>query len=175
MPNLSDNEKRLVMIASVILFIFFFYTFTILPSGRAYVDLNDKILKAEIELRKSKRVLSEKEIVEGEFSKYRELIKLAASDDEETAMLINEIEKLSKESDIHISNLSPRSTEDKGVYKKYSIEIKIISEIKPFIDFLSRLTRSTQMPGVEKLRVNSRVREPGKLEINLTISKIRLP
>ncbi len=176
MLNLSTKEKRLLMIAIAVILVFCLHAFIVLPIGRAFTGVDAGIRKAELDLVKGRRIVTEKDSVRQEFAQYKQLTGTAGSDNEETAALINEIEQLSDNAGIHVADLGPRAAENKGGYKKYSVDIKITSQIGPLTDFISKLNSSSQVLIVERLRLSpqARPKERGTLDVNMTISRIRL-
>lgn len=119
--------------------------------GKRLEDLNRDILIQEKALRKSLRTYNLREKILDDYRKYGEYLRIEGSDEEITARLLKEIERLARKSEMYLGDIKPHPFQETSYYKKFIIEIQTEGTMEELIRFLYYLHKSPLPLRVEKL------------------------
>jgi len=95
-----------------------------------------------------------------------------ASEEEEMAMLLDELEKLASSSSVRITNIKPRQSRESGYYKKYVVEVESEGNISGFSKFLYGIQNSRQFLDVEKLSLTTKGASSDLLKGQMVVVRI---
>lgn len=169
---MSKKEKIGIMAASLFVFIALFDRLIISPVGKKLNQLNQEIKISEIQLGMSLRNLNQKDAIASQYSKFSQYLKNPGSEEETTASLLSEIEKLARKSNINLSGLRAQQSKDKGFYREYSVEVEAEGTMDAMINFLYQLNVSTQLLRTEKLRFNLKDKNSPLVQASILITRI---
>lgn len=171
---LTKREKIILFLTLGVITFFLIFNFIFEPVIEKFSILNQEIVKTKIKLERYLRLLSEKEKIETSFGKIASSAKIEGSEEEILATILTEIENLSQQAGLHITDVRPQGvSKDRGAYKELNIELKQEGTIEGFLRFIYDLEKSPHLLRIKKLQLNSKARG-GILEGNLLISKISL-
>ncbi|MCK4518481.1 MAG: type 4a pilus biogenesis protein PilO [Candidatus Omnitrophica bacterium] len=173
--RLSKREKIIFFAAVSCVSIAILKTLVIAPLNHKINLINRDIKTSAKQLELYMRYLSQKEAIAAEYQKYLGNIKKSASNQEEMAKMLSEIEQLARNSSVYVTDMKPQKTAEKDFYVEYNIEVEIESEVESLINFLHQLNNSPQLLRAKKLRLNLKQKESTLLKSSILITKLLIP
>ncbi|MCK4912714.1 MAG: type 4a pilus biogenesis protein PilO [Candidatus Omnitrophica bacterium] len=174
LPKLSRREKQIGFISLVLVVSIFFDKVIFSPVKERLKNLNGQIVVQEKKLAKSRRILSQDDLILKEYEKYAQGIKQDNSNEEEVASLLSIIEKMANDSFVSVVDMKPSNVESHKFYKKYVIRIEAEAKIGYLADLIYQLEKSPQLLRVTELRLFPKKKESSALRIYMTITQVLL-
>jgi Tfp pilus assembly protein PilO len=140
------------------------------PLSNRLATLNQEVRAKEVELMKGLRIDEQRDRILKEYKSYEGYLRIKGSDEEIISEFLREIERLGRESTVSLLDIKPQSTNKRGVYKEYIIEVRLEAPMKSIIDFLYRLNNSVLLLKVEKLVLSLKEESSDILKVNMSIS-----
>jgi Tfp pilus assembly protein PilO len=173
--NLSKREKFVLSICILLVSVHLGFKFVFLPISNKINNLNNEISKKEIKLKRSYKTLNRQEAVQEAYKRYSDYMKQKETDEQEMSTLLSEIESISKEIDIHISDMKPSRVKVIDFCKKFSVELEAEGFLEDLTKFVYTLQSPPHLLKVERLRLERRSIRTNKLKTFMLISRIRIP
>lgn len=170
--NLTRREKRIFYLTIAVIAFSLAYNFIIEPPSAKWSQLNQQIVKKEIELKRNIIYLQQKDRIKQGYGKYADYIRRSGSDEEEMAILLNTVEQQARSSGIHIANIRPKPIQTLGLYNKYILEMNCEAQMERYIEFIYNLQKSAQLIRVEKIKLTSQGKGNPLLNARLVITKV---
>jgi len=85
--------------------------------------------------------------------------------------LLSEIEKIARNASLLLKNIKPGVTKKIGLYKKYTIEIEVESEINYLVDFIYQLEKTSRLLRIEDFRLQPKEKKSTILKVQMTITE----
>jgi DNA-binding HxlR family transcriptional regulator len=145
------------------------------PINNRFEQINREIKISEKQLAHSLRNLNQKDIISREYQKYIQYVKKSASDEEETAKILGEIEELARSSAVYLVDMKPQTPRKVDFYKEYTVEIEAEAEMESLVNFLHQLNTSSHLLRAEKLRLNLKGKESSVIKAAILITKVLIP
>jgi len=169
--KLNKTEKALLFTAIVLLLIWIVYSLVIEPLYNSWTRLNKDVEIAKIELKKAVKILRQREDVACQYNKYLDRFTTKESDEEEMALILNEIETQARSASIRIINMKPRRVAKNEFYRTFCVDLDTESSMRNILKFIKGLKDSKFSLCVEQLTLNSRARDPSILNGSMAISR----
>ena len=125
-------------------------------------------------LSKDLRLLRMYNRLEAEYARYRDFVGTAKNEEEELAVILNEIENISRKSSCHIANVKPRATKKIGNHKEISLAVTVEGTVEKLSKFLYAVEVSSALLKVRHFAITPKSGRKGTLKATLHISKILL-
>lgn len=170
--RLSRRNKFISYIVIVVMAGFLLNKVLLRPVMKRLDMINEDIVLQERKLENSLSLLLKEDLLAKRYEEITGSVAQGKSDDEETACLLSEIEKLAKECSVFISDIKSIPVENIESYRKYTVTIEAESEIPYLVDFLYRLEKSSRMLRVRNFSLTSKEKESGILKGQITITQI---
>ncbi len=171
---LSKREKNIFCLMAAVILAIFGYNFIVEPQAGKLNELNKKIMAREAELEKKNRIISRKDSITRQYNSYISYIKQAGSDEEEEAFFFQEVENSAKDSRVYIADIKPAGLKESEYYKKYTVEVKVETDMNSLIKFIYGLQSSPNLIRIDGLRLSAKNASGRILRGSLQISKILL-
>lgn len=173
--KLSELPKRkryiLYIVAALIIAVFF--DRVIVQTARNRIKkLNNGIFIQEKKLQKYLHIVSQEDLVTGEYRKYTEGISRNHSEEEEKLKLLSEIEKIARGASLLLKDIKPGVTKKIGLYKKYTIEIEVESTINYLADFIYQLEKTSRLLRIEGFQLRPKEKKSAILKAQMTITEV---
>jgi Tfp pilus assembly protein PilO len=172
--HLSPREKHMFYSAVAVIGAVLVYVLVLDPLIAKWTEINGSISKQETLLLKNLKILAQKEEIAKLYDQYAENIKMKGSPEEETAVILREIENVARSSNTYIADIKPQKVEDKEFYKEYYIELEAEGSIPNLAKFIYDLQSSKQILKVRYLRLNPKG-EGDVLKGYMVVTKILIP
>jgi len=167
------KKKRYIFYIAITIVIAVFFDRVILQTAKNRIrKLNNGILIQEKKLQKYLHILSQEDLVAGEYQKYTEGISQNYSDEEEKIKLLSLIEKMARNASVLLKDINPGATKKIGRYKKYTIEIEVESEINYLTDFIYQLEKTSRLLRIKDFQLQPKEKKSAILKVKMTITEV---
>ncbi|PIU41212.1 MAG: hypothetical protein COS99_06670 [Candidatus Omnitrophica bacterium CG07_land_8_20_14_0_80_42_15] len=172
-PKLSKREKAVLFLCVGLIILSVLYNFILEPIAKKWIGFNSEIEIMRLKLKRSAEVVKRQRDIMDQYKSVSSFIKLDnASEEEEMAMLLDELEKLASSSSVRITNIKPRQSRESGYYKKYVVEVESEGNISGFSKFLYGIQNSRQFLDVEKLSLTTKGASSDLLKGQMVVVRI---
>lgn len=134
-----------------------------------------EIKTTEYDLMKNAKILQQRARIEAEEVKYAEYAITAQTDEEETATLLREIERLATRSSIYLNDLKPSGIEEEGLVKKFRVNVSCEGEMEKIILFMHYIEDSHVIMQITAFDMGPKSTQSKVNRCELLISKIVIP
>lgn len=173
--NLTIREKLILAICITLVLIYVAVNFAFIPLKAKIDNLNNQIGIKELKLKKSYKVLNQQVPVENTYNKYSDFMKQKENDEQEMSALLSEVESITKQINIHISDMKPSRVRAVDFYKKFSLELEAEGLLDDLTKFMHILQSQPHLLKIERLRLEKRSMRVNTLKAFMLISRIRIP
>jgi Tfp pilus assembly protein PilO len=173
--HISKREKTMFYTAAIVIGAVAVYGLIIEPLWSYWKDLNNSILSKEVQLLKNLKILAQKDTINAIYEKYEENIKMKGSPEEETAVILKEVENVARSSNVYIAAIQPQRVQDMSFYKEYYVELDAEGDITSLTKFIYDLQNSKQILKVKHLQLNPKPDADNILKGHIIITKILIP
>jgi Tfp pilus assembly protein PilO len=173
--RLSKREKS-VFYAAV-----FFVALVIVDRALVYPviskirSLDKEIEDRELEIKKTRRVLAQKERIISERSRYVNYLSKPKSEDEEVTAILKEIEKIAADTSVYLVDMKPAGVKASGETVRYNVNVNFEGQMQHVVDFMYDIENSTKMLKIERFEITPKSRESSVAKCNLAIAKMIIP
>ena len=144
------------------------------PLAGKITSLVQEIHATEAKLARGLRTERQKDLILKQYGAYEDYLKLKGSDEEIVSAFLSEIERLSRDAGISVSDIKPRGTKELGLYKEYTIEVRCDASLKDLVKFLYRMNDSKLLLKVNKLSLSLADENSELLKTSMVITGIAL-
>ncbi len=161
--KLSKREKLIFYLSISLFLLLVLERMVFSPLVDRLSALNQEIQLKESKLMKGWRIQAKKDQILTEYKKFEIFFKTKASDEEVTSMLLKEMEKIARESGVALSNLKPRPSAARGLYREYWVELQTEAPMEKIITFMYKVNDSQLLLNVDRLILS--LKEEGKEDL----------
>jgi Tfp pilus assembly protein PilO len=156
MMRLAKRERILFYVTVAVVLTALMQKFVFQSLGNKLEALNRDILIQEKALRKSLRTYNLREKILDDYRRYGEYLRIEGTEEEITARLLKDIEKLARKSGVYLVDIKPHPSKEASYYKKFIIEIQTEATMEEVIKFIYYLHKSPLPLRVGKLALVSK-------------------
>ncbi|MFC1668723.1 type 4a pilus biogenesis protein PilO, partial [Chlamydiota bacterium] len=98
--------------------------------------------------------------------------KSSQSEKEETTLLLQEIDRIAKETSLQVKSIKPRETSSDSFYSKTKIDITSETDMISLIKFLFLLGESNLIITIEKMKISASGINKNTVASDITISRL---
>jgi len=173
LPNLSERENRFFYIAVIVVGALICEALIIEPLLTKWRKFDEKISADKLKLEWADKVIAKKAFIASDYEKTASTVRMAGSEEEETAEFLSEIESLANSSGVHINEIRPLPIKRYELYIKFYADIALEGEMVKISDLMRRIEASEYLLSVQKLSLSSKQSaETNLLVCHIVISKI---
>jgi Tfp pilus assembly protein PilO len=169
--DFSKREKFLSIITLGILFIVLFCNFVIAPLFSKMESLNEKIRTNEIRLERNLKIISRKDDIQSQYSKYSQLLKQKNSDEQEMALFLAGIEAIARKVAIRITDMKPRDIKTEDFFKRLTVDIELEANLGELTEFIYNLQNASDLYVIDRFRIEKKSRRSSSLKGYLRVSR----
>ncbi|MCK4993796.1 MAG: hypothetical protein KAS13_01950 [Candidatus Omnitrophica bacterium] len=171
----SKREKA-VFFAAIVFVSFSFADRVILsPILKKMKVYSQEIKAAEYDMLKNSKILQQRARIEEEEKRYAKYSILAKTDEEETATLLREIERLATRSAIYLNDLKPSGIQEEGLVKKFKVNVSCEGDMEKIILFMHLIEDSHIIMQIAAFDMGPKSTQSKINRCDLLISKIVIP
>lgn len=172
--KLAPREKSLFLASVAILSFLFLDLIVVRPLWNHYISLADQTVFKEKKLLQNMLNISRKDLIEKEYEKYKDYIHEPASNEEETAAMLREIEKLARGNEVVVVDMKPKEVLSEKFHKEYKVDLDVETEMSPLLRFIHQIESSSQLMRVEQAKLQLKSQESPVVKAKMTVTKIVL-
>lgn len=168
----NSRERKLAVIAAVIFVVFFTDLLVVHPLLDHYAGLEEEIVTGQKKLAQNMMNITRKEMIERQYALYETMIREPATDEEETASLLSEIESLARNNKVTLIDLKPLEAKSHDFYKEFTVSLDIETEMEPLIRFLYQIETAPDLMKVMRAKLTLKGKAESMMKVQLEVSKI---
>ncbi|MBU1061781.1 MAG: hypothetical protein KJ952_03545, partial [Candidatus Omnitrophica bacterium] len=172
LARLNKREKAILYGALFIVSLTALDRLVIYPIFSKMEALDEEIKKTESDIKKNLHILSHKDRILAEKTKYNSFLSSSKSGEEEMTTLLKEIEVLANENSIYLVDMKPRGLEDVGGSQKYFINLNCEAQMEQLTTFMYAIESSDRLFTIEKYQISPKSKDSSLARCNMAISKI---
>ena len=173
--KLAKKERVGLVVALIVVTLVIVDRLVINPISDKFRRVNSDIKLSEKKLSLDLRNINNKNIIESEYKRYKNYVKRSsASDEEDVANILAEIEGLARTSSVRLVDIKPQAPKQADLYKEYAIEVEVEGDMEQITTFLYNLNNSAQLLRVVKLRLGLKDKETSLVKSSILITKISI-
>lgn len=172
MLKILSKRERVILSAAVGVVIFAAgFNFLIAPILSKNDSLNKEITLTRAKLRKYRWLLSQKDYIQGKYSKFSSAAKLSVEEEDALTSALSELENLAKNANIRIIDLRPQATKSSDLYREIFIDLRAEGTMEGYLNFIYNLENSLSLLRIKKFQLSARP-NTAVLEGSFSISRI---
>jgi len=175
LSHLSKREKVILYAVISIVSLAVLDRLIIYPISFKIKSLEDEIKDKESRIKTDLHILSQKDRILADSSKYGSFLASSKSEEEETTSLLKEIEDMANKSAIYLVDMKPAGLKNIGRAKKFMVGLNCEAQMEQLVDFMYNVENSNKLLTIEKYDISPKSRESSVAKCNIAISKIVMP
>lgn len=175
LSHLPKRQRFVLYFAASLVLLVVIDRLIIYPVSSRINSLNKEIDEKEAGIKRDLRILSMKDRIVNESSKYSSFFYSAKSEDEENTILLKEVESLANRSSVYLIDIKPAGVREAGNAKKFLINLNCEAQMEQLVDFMYNIENSVQLLIIEKFQISPKSIESSVARCTMTVSKIALP
>jgi len=171
--GLNDNQKKLLVIAVVIVIAALFDRLLIAPTMSRLSSIEEDITKEEASIKQDLRFLGYKDRILKEardIDPYLTRNKL--TDDEMIAAFLNKIQNLASLSKVNLIKINPGTGEQDEQYWKYQADLECSGQLADVVSFMHAVNSDSDLMKVDKFDFSGKKSDTDEIKAAMTIEKI---
>lgn len=174
--RLTTREKIIFAVCLFLAIVFVLYKFVFNPLVNNQKSLNQKIEKTKKKYVKTQRTIQEAKSLQGLYDQYLSEFKQRESNEQTVAYLISEIEKVSTQINLVISDLKPKPVKPDKTFNYYSISLSIEGPWTDILKLIHLLQSQPYLFEVEEMNLDrASQRNPESVRAYLMLGKNYIP
>jgi hypothetical protein len=170
--HLSKREQAVFYITIIFVSLMLIDKLIVGPIFSKIDTLNRQIGEKESAIRRNVHILSQKDRISAEISKYGNFLKAPKTEQEDMTVLLKEIESLADKSSVYLVDMKPSGVKEEGSSKRYSISLSCEAQMEQIVNFIYSVENSSSLFMIEKYQISPKSKETSVAKCSITISKI---
>ena len=173
--RLSRREKSIFIACLLLVFIYTSYHFIFKPLQENTATVKNQIELKEKRLRNNLRIVRKERIVDEEYDQYSSYLKQKASEEQEMAAILSQIESAANEVNIRIADMKPKKVKKVDFYNNFSVTLTIEGELQTIIRFLYTLENIPHLFKIDEIYLERSSIRTTEIKCRLILSKPLIP
>lgn len=175
LSRLSKKEKAILYFAVFLGLLLMLDRLVIYPVSSRMKTLDSQIRDSESLIRKSLRILGQKERILNEINRYNSFLGGLKSEEEEAVSLLKEIETEANKTSLYLVDLKPVGLKGSGTSKKYVITLNCEAQMGQLVNFMYNIENSKKLLLIEKYQILQKTKGSSIISCSMTVSQIVKP
>lgn len=172
--QLAIRERWLSIAAASVLFALLLDFAVVRPLWNYYVSVDQQTKAQEQKLMQNMLNITRKDAIEKEYDGYKSFFHTAGTNEEETAGMLREIEKIARSNEVVVVDMKPKDTKALQYHKEYTVELDVETELAPLLRFMYELESSLQLMRVGEAKLSLKGKDQPVVKAKMTIIKMLL-
>lgn len=171
--GLNENQKKLLIIAVVIVIAALFDRLLIAPTMSRLSSIEEDITKEETTIKQDMRLLGYKERImqeSNEIAPY--LTQNMTTDEEMIAAFLRKIESMAAQAKVNLIKINPAPGQQDAQYWKYQADLECSGKLADVVSFMHAVNAGTDLMKVLKFNFSGKKSETDEIKATMTIEKI---
>jgi len=170
--RLSKRERTIAYVVIIFISVAAMDRLIISPVFSKMKSLEGAIADKEANIKKSVRIVSQKDRIAVESAKYSSFLTSALSEEEEMVSLLKELEKIANASSVYLLDMKPVNAQNVGSFKKYAVTLNCEAQMEQLIDFMYNIENSKKMLMIEKFQIGPKAKKSSIARCGLTVYRV---
>lgn len=171
----SKREKTIFYATAAILSILILDQLVIRPILGTFHSLNQEVRDLESSIKKSVRLLAQKDRMMNEVKLYSAYSVQAKSAEEEIAILLKHIEELANQSSVNLLYVKPAQAKADEQVAKYFVNLEAEGQMEQILNFFYEIENSKLLLRTEKYAMQPTAKGSSVVKVAATISRTIAP
>lgn len=174
--KLSDREKKIVIVASIIGAAFLFDLMLLSPSLKRLEMTGQKITTEKAAIKKDLMFLTYEDKVMSDHNALKQyLVEETKSQEQIITAFLTKVEKLASQSGVELPKITPAGQELTDDYLKFFLTLDCSGEYDKVVKFIHDIDSSSDLLRVTKVDLKPRRSDPKFFQATLAVSKMLVP
>ncbi len=134
--------------------------------------LNDRIEHAEVQLRKSDKILQRSRAYEKEYAPFLKIYTWRGSEEQAMSALLSEIDQAARGANVQVLEIKPLKGRKTDLTGEFKIDISLEGSLADVVDYIHRLQVQPHLFHVEEFRVERKTAMADMLKCHVLIKKL---
>ncbi|KPK97211.1 MAG: hypothetical protein AMJ95_10150 [Omnitrophica WOR_2 bacterium SM23_72] len=171
--RLPKKQKMMLYVAGGVFLLSMINLLIILPVYSKIRSLNEAIKKKKVAIIRDLNVLEKKDEILSESKKYATFLKKALSDQEETTLLLKELENIASKGALYIVEMKPSGIrEERSNLKKFVVNLTCEGHMEQIIGFMHNIENAATLLNIEKFQLSPKSKDSSIAQCTMTVSKM---
>lgn len=153
---LNKREKIILWLTAGVIAFSIIFKFFIMPVLTKNDDLNKEIKLTQAKLKRSLRLLKQKDYIKSKYSKFLPLDNVSGEPQDTSVSVLSELERLAKNANIHIIEIRPETTKKLGLYKEIFVDLRAEGAMSGYLKFIYDIEHSPLLLKIKKLQLTAK-------------------
>jgi Tfp pilus assembly protein PilO len=172
LAKMSAREKIVFYCAVAFLSVAALDRLIIGPVASRMSQLDERIGVQTDMIKKNVRIVAEKDRVQAMAKEYSVYSHKAATNEEEVAYLLGEVERLARKASLYIVDMKPLGMTEDDTSRKYSVDLNCEGQLEQLIGFMHEVESSSRLLVVESFNFSPKSKDSSVAKCNMRISNI---
>ena len=171
--KLSKKEKIVFYIAIFVVSLLILDRAIISPIFSKIRSLNKEIQDKQTTIKKNLRILSQKDRILQESSKYSSFLgQTKLGDDEQVTLVLKELESLANKSSVYLVDMKPAGIKESGSSKRIMVNLNCEAQMEQLVDFMYNMENSESLISIEKYQITPKAKESSVAKCSISVYKV---
>jgi cell division protein FtsL len=171
--RLNKKEKVIFYAAVFTVALLIFDRAIISPVFYKIRSLNKEIRDKQSDIKKNLRILSQKDRILAQGTKYGSFLgNSQITDDEQVTLLLKELESLASKSSVYLVDMKPSGIKESGSSKKILINLNCEAQMEQLVDFMYNIENSSSLISIEKYQITPKTKESSVAKCSISVYKV---
>lgn len=175
LKKLSKREKTVLVGTATVIALAFSDRLILRPIFTTFRSMEQESKDLQVSIKKSMRLLSQKEDIKRLAEEYATYSVQAKSADEEIVALLKKVEGIAGKSSVNLLYVKPAGTANEGNAKKYFASLECEGQMQQLIIFFHAIENSEELLRIEKYEIEAASEESSVAKAAIRISKTVVP
>lgn len=172
--KLSKREKTILYCSAFFITLALTDRLLIGPITQKLSLLDQKIDDEEMLIKRSMRILSQKERILTESDQYSAFFGSLKSEEEEISSILKEIENQASKTSIYLIDVKPSGVKNLGSSKKYMVSLSCEGQMDQVMNFFYNIESSDKLLLIDKYQITPKSLDSSIARCTMTISKVAI-
>jgi hypothetical protein len=171
--RLSKKEKIIFYTAVTMVALLIIDRAIIAPVFYKIKSLNQEIQDKQIMIKKNLKILSQKERILSESSKYGSFLSESGlGDDEQITLVLKELESLASKSSVYLVDMKPAGIKESGSSKRIMVNLNCEAQMEQLVDFMYNMENSSSLLSIEKYQLAPKSKDSSVAKCSISVYKV---
>jgi len=172
LSKLSKRERMIAYAVAIFVSVAAMDRLIVSPIFSKMKSLEAAISDEETNIKKSVRIMSQKDKIAAESVKYSSFLTSALSEEEEMVSLLKEVERIANASSVYILDMKPATIQKMGAFKKYAMTLDCEAQMEQLVDFMYNIENSKKMLTIEKFQIGPKAKKSSIAKCGMTVYRV---
>lgn len=173
--QLSRRERLVLSVTGGLAALLAMDRLVVSRAGSYLSEMDGKVELRKKEILKNERSVTLKPSLDSRYNEVVAGLRMAGTEEQNTAQILQEIEQLGSESGMAVSNLKPRASRNVESYQVLSVDLEGECTMGRFLTFLHKLQSGGHPFRVEGFKLRVHDKDPSLVRVTMSLTRLVLP